>query len=295
MVSPKAYPMKSKAVKEFSFLSRWFIFKRRGLEEEGEEEEKEEAKTSDVKRPTATAPTATVAAAVTAAPAKPTYEPPAVLEVSDVFQFGPEVKAKDPFGVGDDRSGRIVAPFWPWSIEEEGVTYPSLEHFWAAMKVKYASMKPEEGLAARLFGTKGSIHTKALEGLAANGIEAKTVLTAKLRDKVSASVLKEYQEVRKALNSVTKTYKIPLDDAKWNSIKDEYYRRGLADRWAKDKMFHDIVDGAKQAKKYMLYFQTEKTGDPTGEFSGILLENGRVSGGNKIGRFIMEIAGFRLA
>jgi len=289
MASAKAYPMKSKAVKEFSFLSRWFIFKRRGLEgEEAEEAEEAEAEAEAEAEPKAEAE-------AKAASAKPTYEPPAVLEVSDVFQFGPEAKAKDPFGIGDDRSGRIVAPCWPWSIEEEGVIYPSLEHFWAAMKVKYASLKPEEGLAARLFGTKGIIHTKALEGLAANGIESKTALTAKQRDKLSAAILKEYQEVRKALQSVTKTYKLPLDDAKWNSSKEEYYRRGLADRWAKDKVFHDIVDGAKQAKKYMLYFQTEKTGDPTGEFSGVLRESGRVEGGNKIGRLIMEVAGFNLA
>ena len=92
-----------------------------------------------------------------------------------------------------------------------------------------------------------------------------------------------------------KTYKLPLDDAKWATIKDEYYRRGLEDRWARDELFHKIVDAAKQAKKYMLYYQTEKTGDPTGEFSGILQENGRVSGGNKIGRLIMEVAGFSSA
>lgn len=296
MVSEKAYPMKSKAVKEFSFLSRWFIFKRRGSAEEAEEEEAEEEEKEEETTGAKSAKSAKEEAPAAAA-AKPTYEPPAVLEVSDIFQFGPEIKAKDPFGVGDDRSGRIVAPFWPWTIEEEGVLYPSLEHFWAGMKVKYASLKPEEGagLAARLFGTKGSIHTKALEGLAANGIEAKTVLTAKQRDKLSASLLKEYQEVRKALQSVPKTYKLPLDDAKWNAIKDEYYRRGLEDRWARDAMFHKIVDAAKQAKKYMLYYQTEKTGDPTGEFSGIHRESGRIEGGNKIGRLLMEIAGFSLA
>jgi hypothetical protein len=296
MVTEKAYPM-SKVVKEFSFLSRWFIFKRQGETGEEEvaevkvkakEEEEEEGKADEEKEE---APKAAAAAA-------PLPAPDATVEIADIFQFGPEVRVSDPFKIGDNRTPNIVAPFWPWTIEEESISYPSLEHYWAAMKLIHATNKPEEGvkLAQRLLSSKeGKIHQDALGDLATKGIIPGSKPDSKQRITLVASYLREVQEIRKAMASVEKTYKIVVDEAKWNSIKDEYYRKGLSDRWTRDELFHTIVDKARIAKKYMLYVLSKKTGDPTGELAGIHQENGRIAGGNKIGRLLMEIAKFSLA
>ena len=284
----------SEVVKEFSFLSRWFIFKRQG--ETGEEEAvaASEAEAGEAGEEEGEAEAVPVAAP---APA-PLPAPDAIVEVADIFQFGPEVRVSDPFKIGDNRTPNIVAPFWPWTIVEEGVPYPSLEHYWAAMKLIHATNKPDAGaeLALRLLSSEGIIHQNALGELATiKGIVPGSIPDSKQRMTLVASYLREVQEIRKAMASVEKVNKIIVDEAKWNSIKDEYYRKGLADRWTRDERFHTIVDKARVAKKYMLYVQTKKTGDPTGELSGIHLENGRIAGGNKIGRLLMEIAGFNLA
>jgi SAM-dependent methyltransferase len=290
------YPM-SAVVKEFSFLSRWFIFKRQG--ETGKEEEEEEVVVTAAAAATAIAEEEEKEEAVVKAVSTVTSlpAPDAIVEIADIFQFGPEVRVSDPFKIGDNRTPNIIAPFWPWTIEEDGTAYPSLEHYWAAMKLTHATNKPEVGaeLAPRLLGSKGKIHQDILGELATKGIAPGSMLDARQRLTLIASHLREVQEIRKAMASVGTVNKIIIDEAKWNSIKDEYYRKGLTDRWTRDTLFHTIVDKARVAKKYLLYVQTKKTGDPMGELSGIHLENGRIAGGNKIGRLLMEIAGFSLA
>jgi hypothetical protein len=165
------------------------------------------------------------------------------------------------------------------------------------MKLIHATNKPDVGaeLAPRLLGSKGKIHQDALGDLATKGIVPGSKPDSKQRITLIASYLREVQEIRKTMASLEKSYKLTLDEAKWNTIKDEYYRKGLTDRWTKDELFHTIVDKARAAKKYMMYYQTKKTGDPTGELSGIHQEDGRIAGGNKIGRLLMEIAKFSLA
>ena len=296
------YPM-SAVVKEFSFLSRWFIFKRKG--ETGEEEAEAVAAEAAVAAVAAgeegdDAEAETPAAeAAEAAKAAPLPAPDAIVEVADIFQFGPEVRVSDPFKIGDNRTPNIVAPFWPWTIVEEGISYPSLEHYWAAMKLIHATNKPAAGaeLALKLLSSneKGSIHQNALGDLITKGIVPGSIPDSKQRITLVASYLREVQDIRKFMGSVEKVNKLIVDEAKWNEIKDAYYRKGLADRWTRDERFHTIVDRARVAKKYLLYVQTKKTGDPTGELSGIHLENGRIAGGNKIGRLLMEIANFSLA
>jgi hypothetical protein len=68
-------------------------------------------------------------------------------------------------------------------------------------------------------------------------------------------------------------------------------RNALQQRWDRDARFHTIVDKARALKKYMLYYTSNAAG---GEMSGVLRTNGTIDGENKVGRFIMEIAGFRL-
>jgi SAM-dependent methyltransferase len=298
------FPM-SDVVEQFSFLSRWFIFKRKGearaeeaavapsaaVEEDTNEESNEEEGTVKV-----------VSAKTAPAASAPTTKlplPDAVFEPSQIFQFGPEVGLKDPFEIGDDRSPKILAPYWPWPIvddeDDEKVEYPSLEHYWEAMKLKHGAGKPD--LAVKLFSTKtGAVHLHAKAEMKRQGIDANPKSKDK-RAKLNALLLEELVSIKEIMNPDTlrKDYKTVVDPAAWNRVKDYHYRRGLENRWAKDALFHTIVEKAREAKKYLLYYRTSKIGDATGELSGVWrVKTGQIEGENKIGRMIMEIANFSL-
>jgi hypothetical protein len=209
------------------------------------------------------------------------------------------VGLKDPFEIGDDRSPKILAPYWPWPIvddeDDEKVEYPSLEHYWEAMKLKHGAGKPD--LAVKLFSTKtGAVHLHAKAEMKRQGIDANPKSKDK-KAKLSALLLEELVSIKDIMNPDTlrKDYKTVVDPAAWNRVKDYHYRRGLENRWAKYALFHTIVEKAREAKKYLLYFRTSKIGDATGELSGVWrVKTGQIEGENKIGRMIMEIANFSL-
>jgi predicted NAD-dependent protein-ADP-ribosyltransferase YbiA (DUF1768 family) len=221
--------------------------------------------------------------------------PSATFDPSQVFQFGAEVGLKDPLKVGDDRSTKILAPYWPFPIkdeeDEDGTEYPSLEHYWEAMKLKHGAGKPE--LAVKLLSKNGSIHQNALAQMAKDGVKSEPVTKAD-KAKLTAALLEELIDIKNIMSPGTlrKDYKATVDDAEWNKVKDYHYRRGLEHRWKKDAMFRRIVEEARKEKKYLLYYRTKKVGDSTGELSGKLADNGHVQGENKIGRLLMEIAHF---
>ena len=291
------FPM-SPEVQQFSFLSRWFIFKRRGAaeaasvigpkpkEEEEEEEEEEEGNVIVL---------ATAAGVAAEAKAKLPL-PDTVFEPSQIFQFGPEVGKRDTFELGENRTHKIVAPYWPWPIhddeDDDNTEYPSLEHYWEAMKIKHGAKDP--GLAIRLFSSEtGSIRLAAKREMSEKGIRPNPKTNAD-KDKLSAALLNELVTIKNIMNpaALKKDNKAVVDDASWNRVKDTYYRKGLLDRWTKDKMFKRIVEKAKEQKKYMLYSITKKIGNPKGELAGVWQDNGRIDGENKIGRLLMEVADF---
>lgn len=312
---PTKYPM-TQEVRTFSFLSRWFIFKHRGEvapvvapvasvakkallrrkgggEDNGEtdaEEEEEGDEDFGVDEEAVDEEISVGGGAVSNLPA-----PSATFEPTEVFQFGAEVGLKDPLKVGDDRSPKILAPYWPWPIkdeeDEDGTEYPSLEHYWEAMKLKHGAGKPE--LAIKLLSKNGSIHQNALAQMAKDGVKSEPT-TKTDKAKLTAALLEELIDIKNIMSPGTlhKDYKATVDDAEWNKVKDYHYRRGLEHRWKKDAMFRRIVEEARKEKKYLLYYRTKKVGDSTGELSGKLAEDGHVQGENKIGRLLMEIAHF---
>ena len=288
----KEYPM-SAVVKQYSFLNRWFVFKRKGeveniiVEEvitedkEGKEEEEEEEVVE-------------VVAPVKSAPITNLPDAAAVFQPSEIFPFGPKVGLRDTFGLGEDRSPKILAPYWPFPIqdEEDGTEYPSLEHYWAAMKLKHAAGKPDLGVT--LFSTKsGAIHLHAKAEIAK--LKIKPNPNSKTdKAKVTSAILDEFVTIKNIMSPKTllKDHAAVVDPKLWNDVKDHYYRRGLQHRYDKDAVFRRIVDEAKKKKVYLLYSLPKDLGDPIGELAGVWKDNGRVEGGNKIGKTIMEVANF---
>jgi hypothetical protein len=308
----KEYPM-TEEVQTFSFLSRWFIFKHRGeilptelLETvvspkkslrrkkggDGEAEEEEEEDEEDLENEEQETNEEPINELVGGVKSNLPSES-AVFNAADIFQFGAEVGLKDPLKVGDDRSPKILAPYWPWPIkdEEDETEYPSLEHYWEAMKLKHGAGKPE--LAIKLLSKSGSIHQHALAQMKKDGIKLEPTSKAD-KAKLTAALLEELIDIKNIMSPGTlkKDYKATVDDAAWNKVKDYHYRRGLELRFKKDVMFRKIVDEAKKERKYLLFYRTKKTGEGGNELSGKHGEDGRIQGENKIGRLLMEIAHF---
>ncbi len=306
------------SVKEFSFLNRWFIFKRvgdiqvaevptnevipgtteTGLEEntsiapsptgnvseaiqkitlQGVDDEEEETDESDKGIETEEAKTG---ARLPSADKK--------FAEGELFRFGLEARQADLLKIRDPNAGRwlgISAPFPIPDPDESTIMYPSIEHYMAGMKFKYASNKPE--LAKSLMSTTGSIHQgflnkRRVEG----GIKPESARDYVLLAEESAEIKKKMQKTY--LNQ----YRVVFNDSKWIPVKDNLLMDAIKYRWEKDERFHKIVEAAREQGKYLLYSGSAIAG--FGELGGIRdPKTGRIVGENMVGKGIMVISGFK--
>ena len=213
--------------------------------------------------------------------------------MKDIFSFGIDVSTspegvtiKNQKGKPDKHIARwisLAAPFPIPDPEDASIIYPTIEHYLAAMKLKYASDKPQ--LAVTLMSDKGNIHQSFLIQRRTNAVRNETLKDFDLQ-------AKEALEVRKKM---TKTELAPLrvtiNEEEWALIKDTILMNALRYRWEHDRRFHDIVEEARRANKYLLYSTNVAAvaSDLGGKRS---IKTGKIEGENKVGRFIMEIAGF---
>jgi SAM-dependent methyltransferase len=330
-------------VKQYSFLNRWFIFKRKGavipevealpqaVNEEVSEaaisEATSEAATSEAisKAATSKAATSEAAANVVKPKNKPRISsasmPPIQLQEMDekeqavepvaeasrsglpaldrpfknieIFRFGPEVLPNDMLGLTiggkkDSNIGRWMALSGRFPIPDKKdptTLYPTVEHFLAGMKLKHASNQTE--LAKSLMSTVGSIHTSSQLKRVGKSIPVESGEDFRL-------LLDEIALVRKTISTKTNLnkYRIVINDMKWNSMKDKFLMEALQYRWENDKRFRDAVSTAKDMGKYLLYSTTAALGGS--ELGGVRdIAKGTISGENRVGRFIMEIADFQ--
>jgi predicted NAD-dependent protein-ADP-ribosyltransferase YbiA (DUF1768 family) len=86
---------------------------------------------------------------------------------------------------------------------------------------------------------------------------------------------------------VIRRYGATFDEAKWMSVKENALREALTQRYTKDKDFQDIVNAVRAKGKYLLYYSTAADG-----LGGVRRADGRIDGENKVGKIIMELAGF---
>lgn len=332
------------AIKEFSFLNRWFIFQRKkqagplettasGLrslkqrvsesmrtginrtpiegEENAEAELEEELNT--IEEGVESAVEQSMAAAATneivskeisevakkslakksvhrtipvekseAAPERPSYA------TGELFQFFSDAAEKDALGINDKGAGQWLAPTAPFPINDpsvDGVVYPSLDHYLAAMRYRVASNTPD--IAMTLFSRDGTIHQKYLKQRLLESEGGKKPITEK-RDK---QLLKEEaSDVRDGIRPSTfKRYKSTFDEATWATQKDDVLREGLRQRWETDARFRKIVEAARDKGKTLLYYAP---GANSNNMGGVRKNSGHIEGDNRIGRIIMELAGF---
>jgi hypothetical protein len=302
-------------VQDFSFLNRWFIFKRKNMinvreedrdgeekeevvdkveeiiigdeeDERGEEAERGEAVRKDDKVEKAEGEKEEIVEK------KVEFRLPsesAKFKPNEVFYFSASEPTSDKLKINDDGSSRWLSLFAPFPIQDPDnstIQYPSMEHYLAAMKLKHASTRPE--YAETLLSDRGTIHQKYLQQRQLSGW--KSDQDPMINADMYKSLKNEADEVRKQMTSSSlKVYKIVIDEGKWVPLADKYLMEGLRQRWLRDARFHKIVEAARQQQKYMLY----NVGiSAASELGGSRKLDGRIEGENKVGKFIMQLAQF---
>ena len=208
----------------------------------------------------------------------------------EVLRFFGKAELKDSLGIGDPGAARWLALSAPFPIADGSVEYPTINHYLAGMKYKLATDKPE--LAADLFSSKGTIHTKYLR--------QREQIAHKHKGEKERGLVKEHEDqellraeaadvAEAALPKTIKRYKAQFDEAAWLTQKDDILKTALTYRWKHDARLRRIVEAAKEKNKYLLYY----TGSSTiTSFGGIRKDDGRIEGENQVGKILMELAGY---
>jgi predicted NAD-dependent protein-ADP-ribosyltransferase YbiA (DUF1768 family) len=343
------FPM-SATIRQYSFLNRWFIFKRRrggmmegGLEGSplgetsvlGEQEHPPvtlaaaavaRAETDGVKnltiKPSASAPTNTGNAArlegAAGAPA-PSAGDAARLEgdaarlegagapmrtipgapgagasgakrkyaLSELFQFYVDASTGDKLKLGDPDAARWLSPSAHYPIKDGDVEYPSVEHYLAGMKYKLATNKPD--LGPKLFSREGEVHQSSLRERATESAQGARALTAEKEHDFLKSERKKVVEESDVTKGMKK-YRATFDEGKWFAVKDGVLREALKQRWDTDVRLRRVVEAVKAKGLVLLYYTGTGSGSDLG---GKRTPEGYIDGENKVGKILMELAGWR--
>ena len=195
----------------------------------------------------------------------------------------------DRLKIGDKLALRYIAPGTPFIVKDPVVpteTYPSIEHFLAAMRYKVATDKP--GLGQALFSPTGRIHQKFLRQRDAEkgvGAGAKPLSDDRDAELLAEEVKEVHGEMR--LTGMKKN-NAKFDEAKWNNVRDDLLEEAVRQRYTKDTRFRGIVEAAKEQGKTLLFF----TGSANSEYGGKQTKEKYIEGENKLGKAMMKIAGF---
>jgi len=274
------YTIKSDAAKHFSFLNRWYIFKR--VSKSGEvaavvETPVEAPGAAPVEAPGAPA----VPEAPVEAPAQSGILTQKKYEINEVFSFKedslPEDKKLKLPKEYTQYAARWLAPNAPFNISDEDTIYPSITHYLIGMKFKYASGRPE---MANEFSSEGRIHTE----FKAKRIAERTTKGVISRPRHYELLAEETERIEKESRNELKKNK-GYNDSKWNAVKDKYLREAIKQRLRLDKWFCIIVSAAIEQNKYLLYVDKE-----TSELGGVRKADKTIKGDNKYGRYILEEA-----
>ncbi len=280
----------SKDVKRFSFFNRWFIFKRVraiGVPEEQVQEQATSSKLDSTIKQQVQAQVQPQVISEVPTNKKKNTKPKVVAEavssgeekkytLGQLFQFSEDAKTEE---------GRWLSPIAPFPVtDQNGIEYPSLEHYLAGMKYRVATNQPEIGPS--FFSTNGSIHQNRL-------IKEQT-MTAQGTKELSAAafqelLMEELAEI-KAKTTATALKKYGYDEGKWMTMLQDVLYNGLKQRWDRDRRFHDIVESVKTKGQTLLYYTGPKAGS---ELGGKRTAQGYIDGKNLIGKMIMELAGFK--
>lgn len=304
----------SRPVQEYSFLNRWFIFRRRS---QGSGVKALERVEPGVAAPLVAAPVrgrraATVSVvAEEAAPAAAAADAKAVPEqkvvISDeiagdgveltvkevpaepeparpIFKFHSGAPLKDDLKIGRKDWARYLSTFTHSRIRDlktPTVIYPTLEAAFAAARYQIATDKPEFGV--QFFSTTGSIHQKYLK------IRRAETAAGSLTEKRNFELL---DEEGAAVREQIKPAEIKRSGAKWNEAKwaegrDAIMAQYVQQRYETDTEFKRIMDAVKERNGLLVFHN----GTHPTDLGGLVKTGGKIEGENKLGKFYMATVG----
>jgi hypothetical protein len=299
--------------KEFSFLNRWYMFRRvrkAGVENmypmdmpavapvEAEmptqavapglryEDEEEKIAFEPVSAAATVAPVERVVPGAAVFEDAPNLPPiTQKFEKAQIYPFKEDAPLSDSLKIGLKGAARWLCPSAPFAIPDPGnstILYPSILHFYNGMKMKYASNQP--GLAQSIFSINGLIHQEFAKIKASKEADKKYS-----EDEMFKLMEDEYKKVKNTnRNNWSKERKVKIDDAVWNGIKDKILTYAINYRLAHDGDFKKIVDGVRAKNKILIYYKTEKSEN---EWGAAIKADGSIAGQNKYGLIIMKLAG----
>ena len=245
-------------------------------------------------KPTVPAPSGGVAGGVAGGVQAPLHTIPVQEQqrrkygLAELFQFYNDASQVDKLKLGDPDAARWLSPSAPFPIMDDEVTYPSVEHYLAGMKYKMATNKPE--LAAKIFSQEGEVHQSFLRTRATESAQGARALTAQRdHDLLKAERAKVLEESAVGTTGMKK-YRATFDEGKWFGVKDGLLRAALKQRWDKDQRLRGILTAVKAKGLVLLYFTGPGSGSDLG---GKRTSEGYIDGENKVGKILMELAGWR--
>ena len=255
------------SLQQFSFLSRWFIFKRRGLD-------------------------STLSAAAPEVPILYVAEPEVVPEVAPestkpveqsagaanqpIFQFYHKSKPKDELNTGDKNWRRVLSTFAPFKFKDlivPSIEYSSLEAALGSAKFQYATNRPE--LGPQIFSVTGDIHQNTLQ--------------SKNKSKSSE---KDYDEEGSAMRLKQKPSEIRKCGATfkavdWKNKQEEIVHSYLKQRYEADAHFRKILEIVAKNNAQLVYYS------PGADDLGGTITNDVIEGTNILGKSLMKLAGIK--
>ena len=217
----------------------------------------------------------------TAAPVSRTYTS------SQVLNFYFDAALEDKLKIGDKEASRYISPHTPFRIkdlDDSSIVYPSLEHFMAGMMYKYGTTNP--GLGRTLFSREGTIHQAYLRK---RKLETKDETVPLSYDTDHQLIKEEINDIKAELRPAAfKKHKVVFNESNYLVKKDELLRKAVEQRYKGDERMRKILEAARKAGKYLLYYT------PSGikNLGGVRKATGIIEGDNKLGRIYMELAGF---
>lgn len=272
----------SKCLKEFSFLNRWFIFRRKTagkIETAPLKVALVAAPSSKVVPQRAILPVANVVVpdVAVAAPAIALQQP--VPAQRPIFKFFHGAVLKDELKVGRKDWARYISPSTYSRLRDMNdatIIYPSLDAAFASTLYQVGTDKPE--LGATLFSVNSTIHQNSLKQQAAT-----------TEDKRQSEIM---EEELIAIRTQMKPVEIKRTGAKFNEAKYLDGREAMMQwyvqqRYDTDPEFKRIMDAIKARNGILVFYN----GPKPSELGGLVRDEGRIEGQNKLGIMYMRTIG----
>jgi len=290
--SGRSFPM-SHAVSTFSFLNRWFIFRRRstgsGLAIPVGPAITLPAISSPLEEPVVAGPALTIVEEEIA-PIPSGTEPVAenlglAQATGPAYQFYHKSGAKDELKVGDKYWRRYLSPYTPFRYKDIGnpsIIYPSLEAAIGAAKYQIATNQP--ALGAQIFSEVGTIHQKTETRIRELGRPA-SAEESQLFMEEEGNAFRDSQKPAALRKTGAK-----FDVTAWESARERILNDFVRQRFEGDAKFRKILEAVSAVKGRLVYY----TAGGQTEMSGAIKDDGTIDGMNLYGRALLRIVGLAI-